>query len=447
MRILVVDDEEHQRELLVDYLRKAGHEVASAGDGEMGLERLKKEGAEAAFVDMRMPRMDGLAFLKRGLKLYPDLAVVVITAYGTVESAVQAMKAGAFDYILKPIDLEQLGVIIDKMQKNNRLITENRYLKRKLAETEQPVGIVGESQAIKKLHAEISRVARSDATVLIRGESGTGKELVARAIHDASARSKGPFLAINCTSLPETLLESELFGHERGAFTGAISRHLGRFELAGKGSIFLDEIGDISSPIQAKLLRVLESKTFQRLGGDRDISVDIRIISATNRDLETAVSENRFREDLYYRLNVVPISIPPLRERRDDILPLIEHFIEKYSRKNNKQIEGITPKAKDLMLSHDWPGNVRELENLIERAIVLSVGQVIDVEDIDPFIRSRVPLNTSAGTGDLNLDSLEKRAILEALERTGGSLKEAADLLGIHRNTIRLKMKKYGIRA
>jgi DNA-binding NtrC family response regulator len=445
MRILVVDDESHQRELLADHLRNSGHEVVAASDGAEGVERLKTGGAEAALVDMRMPRMDGMAFIRNGLEIYPDLAIVVMTAYGTVESAVDAMKAGAFDYLLKPIDLEHLNIIIEKIQSSRRLIAENRYLKRKLTEVEQPAGIIGESGAIRALLAEVARIARSDATVLIRGESGTGKELIARAIHYASARSKGPFLAVNCTSLPETLLESELFGHERGAFTGAVSRHLGRFELADKGTIFLDEIGDISSSIQAKLLRVLESKTFQRLGGTKDITADIRILSATNRDLESAVKKGEFRKDLYYRLNVVPVSIPPLRERRDDILPLTEHFINTYSEKNNKQIDGISPKAKDLLMNHRWPGNVRELENLIERAIVLSLGNIIDIADIDPFVASRESISSLPASENLKLEDLEKRAITEALRRTGGSLKDAADLLGIHRNTIRMKISKYKI--
>ena len=445
MRLLVIDDESHQRELLAEHLRKNGHQVATAGDGQEGLENLTGEGAEVALVDMRMPRMDGLTFIKKSLEIYPDLAIVVMTAYGTVESAVEAMKAGAFDYLLKPIDLEHLSIIISKIQENHRLIAENRYLRRKLEEVDQPAGIIGESQVIKKLLAEVSRIAQSDATALIRGESGTGKELIARAVHYASARSNGPFLAINCTSLPETLLESELFGHERGAFTGAISRHLGRFELADKGTIFLDEIGDISLVIQAKLLRVLESRTFQRLGSSKDISADIRILSATNRDLEKAIDQGKFREDLYYRLNVIPIFIPPLRERREDILPLTEYFIKKYNEKNNKHISGITPRAKDLLLSHAWPGNVRELENLIERAIVLSVGDVIDLSDVDPFIGRREAGGGPVGD-DLNLESLEKAAIIEALKKTGGSLKDAAELLGIHRNTIRLKIGKYNIK-
>jgi DNA-binding NtrC family response regulator len=443
MRILVIDDEASQRELLAGHLVRQGHNVETAGDGEQGLTLLHDSGAEAALVDMRMPRMDGLTFIKRSLETNPDLAVVVMTAYGTVESAVEAMKAGAFDYLLKPIDLEHVGVILAKIETNQKLVTENRYLKRKLEQTDDFKDIIGRSNGIKKVLSDISRIARSDATVLIRGESGTGKELVARAIHQASPRATGPFLAVNCTSLPETLLESELFGHERGAFTGASSRHLGRFELADHGTIFLDEIGDITLPIQAKLLRVLETRTFQRLGGEKDIKVDIRVLTATNRNLEAKVKDGSFREDLFYRLNVIPVTIPPLRERVDDILPLIEFFIEKYNHKNNKAVRGITPQAKDLLLRHSWPGNVRELENLIERAIVLSSGDVIDVADIDPFIQDRD--GESANFGNLTLDELEKRAIIEALKRTGGSLIEASELLGIHRNTLRMKIQKYQI--
>jgi DNA-binding NtrC family response regulator len=443
MRILVIDDEATQRDLLAGHLERQGHKVQTAGDGEEGLAILHDNGAEAALVDMRMPRMDGLTFIKKSLATNPDLAVVVMTAYGTVESAVEAMKAGAFDYLLKPIDLEHVGVILSKIEANLRLVTENRYLRRKLEQSEDFKDIIGQSKAIKKVLADVSRIARSDATVLIRGESGTGKEVVARAIHQASPRMSGPFLAVNCTSLPETLLESELFGHERGAFTGAASRHLGRFELADHGTIFLDEIGDISLPIQAKLLRVLETKTFQRLGGEKDIKVDIRILTATNRDLEARVKDGAFREDLFYRLNVIPIFIPPLRERREDILPLTEFFIEKYNRKNNKAVRGVTPQAKDLLLRHAWPGNVRELENLIERAIVLSGADVIDVADIDPFVNNHIDKGPAFDT--LVLEDLEKRAIVEALKRTNGSLIEASELLGIHRNTLRTKIQKYKI--
>jgi DNA-binding NtrC family response regulator len=443
LRILVIDDEAAQRALLAGHLEKKGHQVFAASNGEEGIAFLHENGAEAALVDMRMPKKDGMAFLRESLETNPDLAVVVMTAYGTVESAVEAMKAGAFDYLLKPIDLEQVGLILSKIESNIRLVTENRYLKRKLEQADDFKEIIGNSAAIRRVLAEVSRVARSDATILIRGESGTGKELVSRAIHLASPRATGPFLAVNCTSLPETLLESELFGHEKGAFTGAISRHLGRFELSDRGTIFLDEIGEISPSIQVKLLRVLETKSFQRLGGERDIKVDIRILTATNRNLESKVKDGSFREDLFYRLNVIAITIPPLRERREDILLLTEFFISKFNKKNNKSIKGITPVAKDLLLRHDWPGNVRELQNLIERAVVLAEGSAIDVGDIDPFISGRG--ETQVFSGSLNLEVLEKQAIALALKKTGGSLVDSSELLGIHRNTLRLKIQKYKI--
>jgi DNA-binding NtrC family response regulator len=445
MRLLVVDDEERQRELLTEYLSRKGYNTRSAENGEAALDNLKEDGAEAAFVDMRMPKMDGLTFIRKSLELYPDLAIVVMTAYGTVESAVDAMKAGAFDYLLKPVDLDHIELILAKIEEKQRLIAENRYLKRKLEQVEIPEGIIGKSNAIKSILADVSRIAQSDSTVLIRGESGTGKELVAYAIHYASPRANGPFLAVNCASLPETLLESELFGHEKGAFTGATTRRLGRFELADKGTIFLDEIGDLSPAIQVKLLRVLESRNIQRLGSGKDIPVDIRILAATNRDLESRMEKGEFREDLFYRLNVIPLTIAPLRDRRDDILPLTEHFIEKYSNKNNKPIQGITAEAKDLLLNHSWPGNVRELENLIERAIVLAPDDVIDLKDIDPFITRRSQ-SAEGGFDNLNLEHIEKLAIVEALKRTDGSLVKAAEMLGIHRNSIRLKIKKYGIK-
>jgi len=443
LRILVIDDEASQRELLAGHLERQGHRVTTAANGEDGLVVLHGDGAEAALVDMRMPKMDGLTFIRKSLETNPDLAIVVMTAYGTVESAVEAMKAGAFDYLLKPVDLDHVGVILNKIDSNQRLLAENRYLKRKLEQVEDFKEIIGTSTSIKKVLADVSRIARSDATVLIRGESGTGKELVAKAIHLASSRASGPFLAVNCTSLPETLLESELFGHERGSFTGATARHLGRFELADRGTIFLDEIGDINPTIQVKLLRVLETKPFQRLGGERDIKVDIRILTATNRNLEAKVREGTFREDLYYRLNVIPIVIPPLRERREDILLLTEHFIAKYNQKNNKAIRGITPQAKDLLMRHGWPGNVRELENMIERAIVLATGDVIAIENIDPFVAERD--SPSMNMEVLNLEELERKAIIEAIKRTGGGLVEASELLGIHRNTLRLKIQKYKI--
>ena len=444
MRILIVDDEESQRRLLAGYLQKKGHDVRQAESGQAGLELLAKKGAEILLTDMRMPEMDGLTLLMKTKQDYPDTDVIVITAFATVESAVQAMKAGAADYLIKPVNLEQLDLILSKIESRQRLIAENRYLKRKLETVEGFPELIGKSAPFKKVLSDITQIAQSDATVLIRGESGTGKELVARAVHVGSPKKNGPFLAVNCAAIPETLLESELFGYEKGAFTGAQKRRLGRFELANNGTLFLDEIGDLSLAMQAKLLRVLETRTFERLGGTEQIKVNIRLIAATNRDLEARTKSGEFREDLYYRLNVIPIKLPSLVERKDDILLLADHFIQKFAIKAGKQIDGITPEAKDILLSHDWPGNIRELENTIERAVVLNRTGVIDASSLLAF-KSAQPVSRADNT--LNLNELESKAIREALRRTGGNLKEAAELLGIHRNTIRLKIKSYGIKA
>lgn len=441
MRIIVIDDEANQRNLLGGYLKKQGHKVRLAESGPMALNLLSDRGAEIAITDMRMPEMDGLTLLQEIKKFFPDTQVIVITAFATVESAVEAMKAGAADYLIKPINLEQLSLILDKLEKNMRLLAENVYLKRKLESVEDFPKLIGESELFKKVLGDITMVAQAESTVLIRGESGTGKELVARAIHESSPRKDGPFLAVNCSALPENLLESELFGYEKGAFTGAVKRRLGRFELANKGTLFLDEIGDLSQPMQVKLLRVLENHSFERLGGNEKITADIRVVTATNRNLEKNVEAGHFREDLFYRLNVIPIYLPPLRDRQSDIVLLIDHFIKKFSAKAGKPIEGITPEAKDLLTAHLWPGNVRELENTIERAVVLTRSTVIDKENLIGFSMPQQEIVADT----LNIAELEKRAIEKALKQTDGKLMEAAALLGIHRNTIRAKIKQYKI--
>jgi DNA-binding NtrC family response regulator len=407
------------------------------------LELLSKSGSEVALTDMRMPDMDGLTLLNEIKRNHPETEVVVITAFATVENAVDAMKAGAADYLLKPVNLEQLTIILKKIENNQRLITENRYLKRKLESIETFPELIGQSKAFQKVLADISVVSATDSTILIRGESGTGKELVARAIHISSPRKNGPFLAVNCAALPETLLESELFGYEKGAFTGAQKRRIGRFELANKGTLFLDEIGDLSLAMQVKLLRVLETRSFERLGGTELVKVEIRLVTATNRNLEDKIKNGSFRDDLFYRLNVVPIILPPLRERRDDILALVDHFIKKFASKSGKKITGITPEAKDILLAYNWPGNIRELENAIERAVVLTRHEVLDRSDLLSYI---APTTTNlAGLENLNLAELEKSAITEALQKADGKLIETAQLLGIHRNTLRLKIKHYNI--
>ncbi len=444
MRILVIDDEQSQRNLLAGYLAKQGHEVRQAGSGPEALTLLKQRGVETAITDMRMPDMDGLTLLEQIKSQYPETQVVVITAFATVENAVTAMKRGAADYLLKPVNLEQLTLILKKIEDNLNLVAENRYLKRKLESVDSFPDMIGQSAAFKKTLADISQVCQSDTTVLIRGESGTGKELVARAIHSGSKRKDGPFLAVNCAALPETLLESELFGYERGAFTGAQKRRIGRFELANRGSLFLDEIGDLSLAMQVKLLRVLETRSFERLGGSENIKLDIRLITATNRNLEKKIADGSFREDLFFRLNVIPINLPPLRERKDDILLLVDHFIKKFAAKSDKNIKGITPEAKDILSNYNWPGNIRELENVIERAVVLTRNETIDKAGLGGLTNAA---SSAYVGGDLNLESIEKKAILEALRQSQGKLIEAAGLLGIHRNTLRLKIKHFGIES
>ncbi|HVP37292.1 MAG TPA: sigma-54 dependent transcriptional regulator [Terriglobales bacterium] len=442
-RILVVDDEELQREMLGGFLRKEGFSVSLADSGETALKLSEDEFFEVALLDLKMPGMDGIELLSRLKEINPEIQVIVITAHGSIETAVEAMRKGAFHYVNKPMDLEELKVNLKKALENQKVLTENKYLKEQLEEKYKDLKIIGESKAIREVLSTVARVAKADSTVLIRGESGTGKELVARAVHSLSQRASQKFISLSCAAIPESLLESELFGYEKGAFTGATRRKEGRFELADSGTLFLDEIGDLSLETQVKLLRVIETQEFERLGGKETIKVNVRIISATNQDLERKIKEKSFREDLYYRLNVVSIFIPPLRERKEDILPLVEHFIQKYNQKTGKKIQGITREAKDILFSYPWPGNIRELENVIERAIVLSRGEAIDKPDLAYLCF----LKAEQFPSDFSLRELEKNQILKVLEKTNGNLSQAAELLGIHRNTLRLKMKEYGIKV
>jgi DNA-binding NtrC family response regulator len=439
-KILVVDDEPKMCVILKGMLEEKGHLVATAEDGRKGKELIGGQEFDVVITDLKMTPVDGLELLKAVKKTSPETEVVLMTAYASVQTAIEAMKRGAYDYIIKPFDLEEMGLLVEKILEKHHLILENRQLKEDLKPGDAREMILGDSPKMRQVMSMVEKVAQSDVTVLIRGESGTGKELVAEAIHQRSPRSKGPLVAVNCAALTETLLESELFGHEKGAFTGAIKTKLGRFELAQGGTVFLDEIGDVSPALQAKLLRVLQEKKFLRVGGTETIAVDVRLIAATNRDLEQAIAQGRFREDLYYRLSVFPIVVPPLRERPEDVLPLVSHFLEDHGR----NLEEIDKKALEQLKSYRWPGNVRELENVIERAVILAGGVRIGLSHL-PFL---APGETSADISgdDLNLEELEKVSILKALEKAGGNKAEAARLLGITRRTLYSRMERLGLR-
>jgi two-component system response regulator HydG len=444
-RILVVDDEESQREMLAGHLKNKGYTVTTAASGEEASEVCRKNFFEVALLDLKMPGLSGMDLLKELKKINPDTASIIITAYGSIDSAVEALKSGAFDYITKPINnLEELDLIIEKALEAHSLLRENRALKEELEKFAGAFEIVGESKPIREVLSTVARVAPSDANVLITGESGTGKELFARAIHQASGRAKGNFVAVSCAALPETLLESELFGHHRGAFTDAKGKRAGRFELANGGTLFLDEIGDVPLSTQVKLLRAIETKEYNPLGSEKSYLADVRIIAATNQDLEAKIKGGSFREDLFFRLNVVRIEIPPLRRRKGDISILTDYFLKSLAEKNKKMISGITPEVKDLLLRYDWPGNVRELENVLERAVVMCRGEVIDIGDLPSHLGDRTGSERTtkpAGT----LKEMEREYILKALETASWNFTEAAAVLGIHRNTLRLKLKEYGI--
>lgn len=444
-RILVVDDQESQREMLGGHLKNKGYAVTTAESGESALEICQRNFFEVALLDLKMPGLSGLDLLNRLKEINPDTISIIITAYGSIESAVEALKSGAFDYITKPINnLEELDLIIEKALETHSLLRENRALKEELEKFAGKLEIIGESRQIKEVLSTVARVAPSDANVLLTGESGTGKELFARAIHQASGRTKGTFVAVSCAALPETLLESELFGHQKGAFTDAKSKRAGRFELAHGGTLFLDEIGDVPVSTQVKLLRVIETKEYHPLGSEKTYLADVRIIAATNQNLEEKIKEGTFREDLFFRLNVVGIEVPPLRDRKADISLLTDYFLRELSEKNRKKISGITPEVKDLLLRYHWPGNVRELENVLERAVVMCRGEVIDVGDLPPQLSEKATVGEETKpTGTLR--EMEKEYISKALEATSWNFSEAAAILGIHRNTLRLKLKEYGI--
>lgn len=446
-RIMVVDDEQTQLELVGGFLRKAGFEVALMQSAGKALHAFREEPFDLVLTDQRMPELSGLQLLKGLRAANPEVAVIVITAYGSIETAVSAMKEGATDYLSKPLNLDELLLRIERVCKDKQLIKENNELREALRERHRIEGIIGESGQMQEVLDLVRRVAPSNATVLIRGESGTGKELIAKAIHYESTRKDGPLVKVNCAALPETLLESELFGHEKGAFTGAFTARKGRFEVADKGTLFLDEIGDLPAHLQAKLLRVLQEKEFERVGSSQAISTDVRIITATHRDLESLIKEGRFREDLYYRLNVVTIMLPPLRERRQDLALLMDHFLEEFARKNGKAIRGFSHEARDALLRYDYPGNVRELENLVERAVVLTRDDVISLGELPLSIKEpRTEVMDQANLSAV-VEGIERRMIVDALKEASGIQTRAADSLGISERALRYKLKKYGIRG
>ncbi len=443
VNILVVDDEEIVRESLVEWLREEGYNAEAAEDAFKALEKIKERNWDIALVDLKMPKMDGLELLERIKKESPDTQVIIFTAYATVHTAVQAIKKGAYDYLVKPLDPEEVSLLIERLLKSQELLKEVSFLRKELTKQYRFHDLVSKSPKMQKIFELARTVAKSNSNILILGESGTGKELLARAIHNESPRANGPFVAVSCVAIPDTLLESELFGHEKGAFTDAISQKKGKFELAHGGTLFLDEIGDISPKMQLTLLRVLEEKEFTRVGGTKPIKVDVRIIAATNRDLQKAVQEGRFRDDLYYRLNVITIHLPPLRERKEDIPLLVQHFIEKFNLQMGKKVERISDEALRMLMQYDWPGNVRELENTIERAMVITKGKAITPEDIEiPSLQKNFPTEESGKT----LEAVERAHILRVLNETDWNIQRSAQILGIDRTTLYNKIKKYNLK-
>jgi two-component system response regulator PilR (NtrC family) len=457
-KILVVDDEPSLRDVLSIMLKRTGYEVTSAADGEEAVELLQREIFDLVITDLRMPKVGGIEVLKAVKSASPETVVLVITAFASADSAVEAMKQGAYDYLTKPFQVDEVQLIIRNALEKRRLTTENILLKREMASQSSFAQLVGQSDVMQKVFEIVRKVADSKSNVLICGESGTGKELVARAIHYNSARSAMPFVAVNCSAVPETLLESELFGHMKGSFTGAISNKAGLFEVANGGTIFLDEIGDTTPTIQVKLLRVIQEREFRRVGGSQDIKVDVRIVAATNKDLEKAVADGSFREDLYYRLDVIPIRLPPLRLRSGDIPLLVSHFLERFSKESGKPVPVLTPDAIHVLLAHEWRGNVRELENLIERVVAFSTGGTVTDTDVQGWLHRSVspqqpqvgvPVDLTDEGVDLEglVNGIEKDLLLKALERSKWVKKKAARLLRLNTRSFRYRLEKYAIKG
>jgi two-component system NtrC family response regulator len=445
-RILVVDDEQNARAALRTILTEEGYEIAEAADGEEGLARLQEWSPDLVLADVRMPRMDGLSLLRKAKESGSDAAFVMMTAFASIETAVEAVKAGAENYLVKPLDVGAVLVFLGKALEKRQLVREAATLRERVRERFRLEGMVGESPELAAVYDVVRQAAPTKATVLVLGESGTGKELIAQALHELSPRKDKPFVKVSCAALSETLLESELFGHERGSFTGAVGRKEGRFELADGGTLFLDEIGEISPTVQVKLLRALQTREFERVGGTQTIKVDVRVVAATNRDLAAQAKAGTFREDLFYRLNVVAVTLPPLRNRKGDIPALAAHFIDKYAKNYGKTIEGLAPGTLNALLSHDWPGNVRELENAIERAVVLSKDDHLTADDLPATLRGPRPSGRSVAglIPGATMDEIEREAILRTLEIVDGSTTRAAEVLGISVRKIQYRLKEYG---
>jgi len=441
--ILVVDDEPLIRKFLVETLKRMGFIVQDAADGAQALRKVHAETFDLIFADIKMPNLGGMDLLRKVREVSPESVVVMMTAYATVENAVEAMKIGAFDYIIKPFSPDQIEMVTRRAAEHESLVEENRYLRSEILKEYGFGEIIGNTPIMRDIFEVIKKVANSRATVLVQGESGTGKELVARAIHYNSSRANAPFIKVNCAALPETLLESELFGHEKGAFTGAVTRHPGRFELAHRGTLLLDEVSEIPLGLQAKLLRVLQEREFERVGGTRPIKVDVRIVATTNRNLDEEIEEKRFREDLFFRLNVIPVTLPPLRERLEDVPLLAEHFVDWYCRENNRPPKQLEPETLDFMRTYSWPGNVRELQNVIERAVVLDADDVVRPEHI--ALRSEAESDTdeivdAVGT---TVAEMERRLILKTLRALNGNRGRTAEVLKISVRTLRNKINQY----
>jgi len=444
-KLLIVDDEKNIREGLQKALTLDGYDVMLASDGREALDRIEEGDIDLVITDLKMPRLSGEELMKDALENYPYLPIIILTGHGTIENAVEAMRNGAYDFITKPLNIDKLSLIVKRALENSSLKRQNRELLNQLKKKYSFENIIGKSTPMKKVFEIVELVAPSRANVLIYGESGTGKEMIADAIHHNSPRRDKPYVKVHCAALPETLLESELFGHEKGAFTGAIMRKRGRFELASLGTIFLDEIGEISLKTQVKLLRVIQEREFERVGGEHPVKVDVRIISATNKNLKEEIERGNFREDLYYRLDVVSIHVPPLRDKKDDIPLMVHKFIEDFSSENNKEIEGITNGALKLLMSYKWPGNVRELRNVIESIVVLTKSKVITEQDLPPDILSKDERSYLKLQAGVDLGEAEKRLILFTLENTGGNKTKASEILRIGRKTLHRKLAEYGM--